>query len=319
MLLDKILALFWKNTERMDNKRIATLHFPDGVHESNNHAYLDDGHRHHLLDVYYPEDTQGKLPVIIDVHGGGWMYGDKELNKNYCLTLAKRGNVVFNMSYRLYPEVTADEQLRDVAAALKWINENLDSFPCDRGSICLTGDSAGGMLAAFTAMLSESGKMRELFGVPDFSLKFDAVGLTSAVAYMDDGTLMSFYTRIMLGGNKYKKEKWAPYVNIDKALDLGEMPASFMVTSTGDTLAMKQVLRAAEDFRKKGVEVEMMNFGEYKGKALPHVFSVIYPEKEPSAECIDAMLAFFKKHSKNQCGIRNSECAIAGETSENNE
>lgn len=297
MFLDPILKLFWKNTERMDNKRIATLHFPEGVHESNNHAYLPDGHRYHKLDVYYPEEAVGTLPVIIDVHGGGWMYGDKELNKNYCLTLAKRGNVVFNMSYRLYPEVTAVEQLRDVAAALKWINENLDSFPCDKSSICITGDSAGGMLAAFTAMLSQSEKMRELFDVPDFSLKFNAVGLTSAMGYMDDGSPVSLYTRIMLGKN-YKKEKWAPYVNIDKVLELGEMIPTFMVTSGGDTLALKQVLRAAEDFKKKGVEVEMMNFGEYKGKALPHVFSILYPEMEPSAENIDAMLDFFRKYSK---------------------
>ncbi len=310
MFLDPVLKLFWKNTERMDNKRIATLHFPEGVHESNNHEYLPDGHRYHKLDVYYPEDAEGTLPVIIDIHGGGWMYGDKELNKNYCLTLAKRGNVVFNMSYRLYPEVTAVEQLRDVAAALKWINENLDSFPCDRSSICLTGDSAGGMLASFTAMLSQSEKMRELFDVPDFSLKFNAVGLTSAMGYMDDGSLVSYYTKIMLGKN-YKKEKWAPYVNIDKVLELGEMIPAFMVTSTGDSLALKQVLRTAEDFRKKGIETELMNFGKHQGKALPHVFSILYPESEPSAKNIDAMLAFFKKHSTKmqsaECRTQNGE------------
>ncbi|MBR5437324.1 MAG: alpha/beta hydrolase [Clostridia bacterium] len=301
MFLDPVLKLFWKNTERMDNKRIATLHFPEGVYESNNHEYLPGGNYYHKLDVYYPEGAEGQLPVIIDVHGGGWMYGDKELNKNYCLTLAKRGYVVFNMSYRLYPEVTADEQLRDVAAALKWINENLDRFPCDKDNICLTGDSAGGMLAGFTAMLSQSEKMRELFSVQDHGIKFNAVGLTSAVGYMDDGSMMSFYTKIMLGGNSYKKEKWAPYVNFDQILELGEMIPTFMVTSTGDTLALKQVLRAAEDFRKKGVEVEMMNFEEkYDGKYLPHVFSILYPESEPSKKNIDAMLAFFKKHSKEK-------------------
>ena len=36
-----------------------------------------------------------KLPVIIDIHGGGWMYGDKGLNENYCRALADRGYVVF--------------------------------------------------------------------------------------------------------------------------------------------------------------------------------------------------------------------------------
>ncbi len=109
----------------------------------------------HLLDVYYPEGTKAdaKLPVIIDIHGGGWMYGDKDLNKYYCLELANRGYVVFNMSYRLAPDVTVNEQLQDCAEALKWINENMESYPCDRSRILLTGDSAGGQLCAYSAAL----------------------------------------------------------------------------------------------------------------------------------------------------------------------
>lgn len=295
--VDKIFHLFWMNTKRQDDKRIATLKTPEGVFESNNHEYLPDGHEYHKLDVYYPEGTTEKLPVIVDVHGGGWMYGDKELNKNYCLTLAKRGNVVFNMSYPLYPEITAIEQLRHVGAAMKWIYDNLDNFPCDKNSICLTGDSAGGMLALYTAMLSQSEKMREIFSVPDFSLKFNAVCLTSAMSYMDDGTITSKYTKVMLGKN-YKKEKWADYVNVDKILELGEMIPTFMVTSSGDFLAKAQVLKTAKLFGDKGIDSELMNWDKFEGKDLPHVFAILYPEHEPSRKTIDAMLDFFKKHSK---------------------
>lgn len=301
-MINKILGLFWLNTKRMDDKRIATLKTPEGVFESNNHKYLPDGHKYHQLDVYYPENTEGKLPVIVDVHGGGWMYGDKELNKNYCLTLAKRGNVVFNISYRLYPEVNAVEQLRDVAAALKWIYDNLDNFPCDKSSICLTGDSAGGMLSAYTAMLSQSEKMRDIFSVPDFSLKFNAVCLTSPVTYMNDGSLMSYYTKIMLGKN-FKKEKWADYMNIDKILPLGEMIPVFMVTSSGDTLALKQVLKTAELFKEKGIQYELMNWDKFEDKDLPHVFAILYPDHEPSRKTIDAMLEFFKKHSTSNTAV----------------
>ena len=299
-MLDTILKLFWKNTERMDNARIKTLTMPEGIFESNDHQYIDDGNVYHQIDVYYPEGTTEKLPVVIDIHGGGWMYGDKELNKPYCLTIASKGNVVFNMSYRLCPDVTADEQLRDIAKALQWVKANLDNYPCDKNNICLTGDSAGGMLACFTSMLSVSEKMRDIYDVEDFGLDFNAVCLTSPVAYMDDGSIMSFYTKHMLGGNKYKSKKWANYVNADQLLTLGKVPPTMFVTSSGDTLALGQTLKAAKAYQENGIEVKLLNYGKYEGKALPHVFAVIYPDRQPGNGNIDEMLSFFKQYSKEE-------------------
>ena len=298
-MLDTIFKLFWANTKRMDDKRIETLTMPEGIYESNDHQYMDDGNVYHQIDVYYPEGTTEKLPVVIDIHGGGWMYGDKELNKPYCLYLAKKGNVVFNMSYRLCPDVTADEQLRDIGKALQWVRDNLDNYPCDKNNICLTGDSAGGMLACFTSMLSVSEKMRDAYDVEDFGLKFNAVGLVSPVAYMDDGTYMSFYTKHMLGGNKYKNKKWADYVNGDQLLSLGKMPPTFFVTSSGDFLAKDQTVKLEQAYRDKGVETKLLNYGKVDGKEQPHVFSVIYPDREPGNETIDEMLSFFRKYSKD--------------------
>lgn len=299
MLLDKVFAAFWQNTKRMDDKRIATLTFPDDLTEITDIPYLDDGHKHHMLDVYYPESTKegDRLPVIIDIHGGGWMYGDKELNKIYCLTLAQKGYVVFNMSYRLYPEVNVQKQLSDISFCLKWISENLSSYPCDENNIYLTGDSAGGMLAAFTAMLSESEKLREIYGTVDFSLHFNAVALTSPVPRMNGEFPMSFYTKVMLGKG-FEKEAWAPYVNLEKLLDFGEMPPTFMLTSSGDFLARKETRLAAENYRKKGIDCQLMDFEKFEGKDLPHVFPVIYPHNEESQRAIDEMLSFFTKYKK---------------------
>ena len=299
MLMDKIFAAFWQNTKRMDDKRIATLTPPSGVTEINNIAYLDDGHIHHQLDVYYPEGTKetDRLPVLIDIHGGGWMYGDKELNKYYCLELATKGFVVFNMSYRLYPEVNARQQLWDISHCLKWISENISSYPCDTDNIYLTGDSAGGMLAAFTAMLSESEKMRDLYDTPDFSLKFNAVGLTSPVPRMNGDFPVNYYTKIMLGKD-YEKEKWADYVNLEDILALGKMPPTFLLTSSGDFLARKETRIAAESLRKAGIDHQLMDFEKYNGVDLPHVFPVIYPFNEESQRAINEMLAFFRKYEK---------------------
>ena len=299
MLIDKILAAFWLNTKRMDDKRIATLTPPSTLIQKNDIPYLDDGHIHHQLDVYYPEDTKetDRLPVLIDIHGGGWMYGDKELNKYYCLELATKGFVVFNMSYRLYPEVTVEKQLQDIAHCLLWIKENISDFPCDTDNIYLTGDSAGGMLAAFTAMLSESEEMRKAYGTVDFSLHFNAVALTSPVPRMNGDFPTSYYTKVMLGKG-YEKEPWAKYVNVEDLLPLGKMPPTFMLTSSGDFLARKETRLAAELYKKAGIDCQLMDFEKYEGKDLPHVFPVIFPFNEESQRAINEMLRFFGKYKK---------------------
>ncbi len=296
-MLNKILGAFWQNTKRQDDKRIATLTPPEGVFESNNHEYLPDGHIYHKVDVYYPEGTTEKLPVIVDIHGGGFMYGDKELNKIYNLTLAKKGYTVFNMSYRLYPEVTMKEQLQDIMECLKWISENLDRFPCDKDNIFVTGDSAGGMLSFMTAMLTESADLRSIYETADAGIHFNAVGLTCPVLFMDDGSFSSHYTKIMLGKD-YKNQRWGKFVNMDEVITMGTLPPTFLLTASGDALTRAQTRKGAALLKEKGHPYQLMDFERYEGTDLPHVFPVLHPESEVSNRAIDEMLHFFKKYAK---------------------
>ena len=89
-----VLKFFWKQNEKNDFKRISMQTPASGVKQKNNLPYLADDLEEHTLDIYYPENAAGKLPVIVDIHGGGWMAGSKEINKNYCLDLASRGYCV---------------------------------------------------------------------------------------------------------------------------------------------------------------------------------------------------------------------------------
>lgn len=291
-LFARAVKKFWKNTEIEDNKRLATQSKPEGITEINDIPYIDDGNKYHLLDLYYPEGTTGKLPVIIDVHGGGWVYGDKELNKYFCMHMAKRGFAVFNMSYRLYDDVTVNEQLQDVAFALKWISENADAYPCDMEHIMLVGDSAGGQLAAYSAVLMSSPELRMVFGIPDYEMKLTALTLISPVAYMDDG-VMGVYCRRMWGDN-YKRKDTHMFMNLDSILPMSELPPTMLITSSGDFLAHSQTLRAAEDIRKTGVIAKLLDYDEFEGKKLDHVFSVIYPESGAGKDAIDKFCEFFK-------------------------
>ena len=76
------------------------------------------------LDIYYPENAAEKLPVIIDIHGGGLMYAEKEVNRVYASRLAKRGYIVVCINYSLCPDVTYPTQVSDVMASYRWVAEN---------------------------------------------------------------------------------------------------------------------------------------------------------------------------------------------------
>ncbi len=175
---------------------------PENIIKVTDIPYVDDGNIFHQLDVYYPDSAAyssqiEELPVIIDIHGGGWMYGDKDLNEYYCLELANRGFIVFNISYRLVPDVTVNEQLQDCALALQWISQHIAEYPANPNNIMLTGDSAGGMLAVYSATLLQSPELRDTFEVVDGGLDIAALTLTSPVAFMKDGGAFSVYTKVM--------------------------------------------------------------------------------------------------------------------------
>lgn len=295
----KIMQMVWKFCSDGDMKKHAAQTPPDNIHEITDLAYIDDGNIYHQLDVYYPEGTTEKLPVIIDIHGGGWMYGNKELNKYYCLALASRGYVVFNINYRLVPDVTVNEQLQDCAFALKWISENMQNYPCDTENILLTGDSAGGQLAVYSAALLQSEKLREVFDVVDVNLQPSALLLTSPVSYMNNGSAFSMYTKI-LWGTDYKDKPTYEYMNLDQIIDYVQLPPTYLITSSGDTLAHSQTLQAAELLESKGVQTKLADYGKVDGKKQVHVFSVLYPFDTAGVTAIDEALAFFEETINNK-------------------
>lgn len=285
----RLMQLLWINTAASDAKNHSTQTPPAGIREINNIPYIDDGSIYHLLDVYYPEAHTGPLPVIIDIHGGGWEYGDKELNKLYCLALAGRGYTVFNISYRLVPDVTVDGQLRDVMAALHWIGEHISEYPCLTDRIILTGDSAGGQLAAYAAVLTKSAELRAVFGTSDTSLTYAALLLTSPVASMNNGGYMALYTKRLWGSDR-KKKPCFKYANFKDIVDLAKLPKTYLITSAGDILAHKQTVEMYGMLKDRGTVCHLEDFGGEEGKKLEHVFTVINPYNEIGKNTIDAAL-----------------------------
>ncbi len=290
--LIKIMQMVWKFCDNGDKKKHLKQTPPENIEGIYDIPYIDDGNRYHMLDIYYPESTTGKLPAIIDIHGGGWMYGEKSLNEYYCKSLSSRGFIVFNISYRLVPDVTVNEQLCDIMEALRWIGSNMKNYPCDAESIMLTGDSAGGQLAVYSAVLLQSSELREVFGTISADIDLDALLLTSPVSYMKGGVI-SAYTKIMWGKD-YRNKSLYEYMNLDEIIDYAKLPPTYLITSSGDLLAHTQTCRAAELLKSKGVNCTLRDYGKYNGKKLAHVFSVLEPFDEIGAQTIDDAVQFYR-------------------------
>ena len=81
--------------------------------------------------------------MIVNVHGGGWVYGDKDVYQYYCMDLCLRGFAVVNYSYRLAPEYQFPAQIEDTVMAFRWVIENGDEYGFDVDRLYAVGDSAG--------------------------------------------------------------------------------------------------------------------------------------------------------------------------------
>lgn len=296
-ILKPILDKNWENTAKNDAIRIASQTEPEGLTKILDIPYIDDGEKAHLLDIYYPEGTTEKLPVIIDIHGGGWMYGYKEINKNFCLKLAEKGFLVASINYRLAGDVLFDDQIRDIFAALKWLSENLKNYPADLENVFLAGDSAGGHFACVTTAVNINEDLQEDFDVEYCGLDFKAVAaICPAVDLLSPNIVMNINVPVLLGDN-YKKSKYRKYLDVSQIISK-DFPPFYVNTATNDFLK-KQCYKLKSLLEKHNIEHFFHDFKEKQnGAYLTHVFNVVDPFTPAGDKANTEIAEFFKSQIK---------------------
>jgi acetyl esterase/lipase len=126
------------------------------VHVVANIDYAGDGQHAHRLDIYrsklrHPDAPPA--PVMVYIHGGAWMIGDKrEQGKPMMFELVARGWVCVAVNYRLSPKATWPDHMVDAKRAMAWVKEHIAEYGGDPSFIAVSGGSAGGHLCALLAL-----------------------------------------------------------------------------------------------------------------------------------------------------------------------
>lgn len=136
-------------------------------------SYGDAGRRNHL-DIWRRPDLplDGRAPVIVQVHGGGWVIGNKDQQALPLLThLAEQGWVGVSINYRLSPRATWPDHIVDVKRALAWTKANIARYGGDPDFVCITGGSAGGHLSSLAALSPNEPEFQPGFEEADTSVR----------------------------------------------------------------------------------------------------------------------------------------------------
>lgn len=283
----------WKEN---DAKRDAGLTTPDDVVRFDDLQYGPDP-VWNRLDVYRPKDTDGKLPVIVNVHGGGWVYGDKELYQFYCMSLAQRKFAVVNFTYRLAPEVKFPGALVDTNDVIAWMYENQDAYGLDMEHVFLVGDSAGGHLAGLYCAICTNPAYAEKynFRVPHGFVP-TAAGLNCGayVLFGNYHVLSQSQDQELICGDLLRdhgSEKEQALLNVPDHVTPAYPPV-YLMTAVGD-FCRPQAPLLEEALKKNGVQYEFETYGTEE-EPLYHVFHVTVQEPE-GQRCNDAECAFFQR------------------------
>ncbi|MCR5230241.1 MAG: alpha/beta hydrolase [Solobacterium sp.] len=288
--ISETLRTRFGETDTLRDKGLTT---PGDIQRFDNIVYGEDPVSQ-ILDVYRPKNETGLLPVIVSVHGGGWVYGDKERYQFYCMNLAQRGFAVINFTYRLAPEHKFPCGLEDTCRTFEWAGKHASEYGFDMDHLFAAGDSAGANLLELycAACINTDYRSRLAFPVKDYYLpKAVALNCGVHVITVSEDPDDRFNTLLMadyLEGKGTAGE--LRMVNISDVITK-DFPPAYIMTAEEDFLKF-QLPAVVGMFLKNNIPFTAKCFTSSSEK-LGHVFHLNI-RSEAARLCNDEECAFFR-------------------------
>ena len=242
------------DTVRIDRRRIAagplTRWRKRYVTPDNTGIAYGEAGRRNQLDVWKRHDLpdDASAPVLVQVHGGAWVIGDKEQQGLPLMAhMAERGWVCVAVNYRLSPRATWPDHVVDVKRALAWVKDNIANYGGDPNFVAITGGSAGGHLSSLAALTANEAVFQPgfedadtsvaaavpFYGVYDFTNR-DGTGLASMESML---TRLVFKTTLADGRDDWERASTMSWVGPDA-------PPFFVIHGSNDTLVPVEQARS---------------------------------------------------------------------------
>lgn len=211
--------------------------------------------------LFRPSDDEN-LPIVVHFHGGGFVLGGEESHDMLCRRICKgSGAMVLAVDYRLAPEHPFPAAIFDALDTIKWLHNRADALGCDMNRLALSGDSAGGNLAAVTAVrIRDAGMIPAKAQVLMYPVT-NTVPDTASYEEFSDGyrltrtQMKAFFDRYLQAPDDYDSPLAAPL----RTPDLSNLPPALVITAGFDPL--RDEARAyAERLRESGNEVDAREF-----------------------------------------------------------
>ena len=226
----------FKKAYAFDIKRLDDSYASDEIREDLEIGYINDGLSEHTLDVYYKDDGRSK-PILIDIHGGGFISYDKEYNRVFANVAAQQGFVVFELNYRLaYPENTVFEQIEDIDKAVRWITEHAASYGGDNNRLYISGHCTGGVLATAEVLLSLCPEMLSDYGFEEKNYQYKGLILDCGYMHFYNKSPAYRFLRSMIFNKSYESDKRYKYLCFDQNSSIRKLPKTVLITNKQDPL-----------------------------------------------------------------------------------
>jgi acetyl esterase/lipase len=232
------------------------------------------------LDVWRMSTTPLHAPVVLFIHGGSWMMGDKrEQGRPMLHEFVRRGWIAVVPNYRLAPRHPWPAQISDVTRALGWVKKNVATYGGDPECVVIAGGSAGGQLAALVALSAKDATWRpeDIDGVTDWSVR-GAMSFYGVLEMIGDETHwrgLGRGLRILLE-RRVVQAPFAENEPIYRAMSpfdriVADAPPFFVVQGRNDTLVDVQVAR---DFVAKFRDVALAPMYYVELPFTQHAFDI---------------------------------------------
>lgn len=263
----------------------------DGFDKKLGIPYVEGGDPAQVLDIYYADSTNRMDIVLVDIHGGFYVAGQKEGNRDYASVFLGEGFDVVLVEYRLNDGVRdVSDELADCAAALDYLTVHAEELGLNKDRMFVTGDSAGGHLALYMAEGAADSS------VPIRPKEFSAAGvLLSCPAYdfgsFGDAKDYADDFKEWFIGPRFKDR---PYLEtLSPKTFIGSLEAPLFLSTCTRDFIRSQSLALKADCDSLGKAITFLDIAS-RDRKVGHIHNVTNIDLPESREVNGAMMAFMK-------------------------